>query len=92
MIPRLVPEISPLDAFCDVVVVAGVAGVVVGIGILGVGLLLLLYFNPDGGEGELNMYGIQGKFFNLPGSSIYRKIKPNCYSAPGGGQIREICL
>ena len=28
MIPRLVPEISPLDAFCDVVV----AGVVVGIG------------------------------------------------------------
>ena len=31
MIPRLVPEISPLDAFCDVVV-AGVTGVVVGIG------------------------------------------------------------
>ena len=28
MIPPLVPEISPLDAFCDVVV-AGVAGVVV---------------------------------------------------------------
>ena len=28
MIPRLVPEISPLDAFCDIVV----AGVVVGIG------------------------------------------------------------
>ena len=32
MIPRLVPEISPHDAFCDVVVEAGVAGVVVGIG------------------------------------------------------------
>ena len=31
MIPRLVPEISPLDAFCDVVVVAGVV-VVVGNG------------------------------------------------------------
>ena len=32
MIPRLVPEISPLDAFCDVV------GVVVGVGVLGVGI------------------------------------------------------
>ena len=35
MIPRLVPEISPLDAFCDVVrvgVVVGVVVVVVGIG------------------------------------------------------------
>ena len=30
MIPRLVPEISPLDAFCDVV--AGVVVVVAGIG------------------------------------------------------------
>ena len=29
MVPRLVPEISPLDAFCDVAVVAGV---VAGIG------------------------------------------------------------
>ena len=41
MVPRLVPEILPLDAFCAVVVVAGVAGVVVGIGILGVGLIFI---------------------------------------------------
>ena len=27
MIPRLVSETSPLDAFCDVVVVAGVVGI-----------------------------------------------------------------
>ena len=27
MLPRLVPEISPLDAFCDVVVVVGVVGI-----------------------------------------------------------------
>ena len=32
MLPRLVPEISPLYAFCDVVVV-GVVGVVVVVGI-----------------------------------------------------------
>ena len=32
MKPRLVPEISPLDAFCDVV------GVVVGVGVVGVGI------------------------------------------------------
>ena len=32
MLPRLVPEISPLYAFCDVVVVVGV-GVVVVVGI-----------------------------------------------------------
>ena len=31
MIPRLVPEISPLDAFCDIVVIAGVEAGVVGI-------------------------------------------------------------
>ena len=33
MIPRLVPEISPLDAFCDVVVVV----VVVVAGVVGIG-------------------------------------------------------
>ena len=33
MIPRLVPEISPLDAFCDVVGVVGVIGVVVVVGV-----------------------------------------------------------
>ena len=33
MIPSLVPEISPLDAFCDVGVVVGV----VGVGVLGIG-------------------------------------------------------
>ena len=27
MIPRLVPEISPLDAFCDVVAGVGVVGI-----------------------------------------------------------------
>ena len=27
MIPRLVPEISPLDAFCDVVAAAAVVGI-----------------------------------------------------------------
>ena len=32
MIPRLVPEISPLDASCDVVGVVGVGVGVVGIG------------------------------------------------------------
>ena len=39
MIPRLVPEILPLDVFCDVVgvVVVGVVVVVVGVGV-GVGI------------------------------------------------------
>ena len=33
MLPRLVPEISPLDAICDVVGIgAGAVGVVLGIG------------------------------------------------------------
>jgi len=55
MLPRLVPEILPLYAFCDVIGV-GVAGVVVGVVVAGVGdsrswISHPIGFSQDNGQG-----------------------------------------
>ena len=74
MIPRLVPEISPLDAFCDVVVLVVVVAGVVGIGDsrswiqykLCEGYIMFYTFHieqPCGGDGKGKEPIIQGRGF-----------------------------
>ena len=60
MIPRLVPEISPLDAFCDIVV----AGVVVGIGDSRSWICLTLSTSqaPKNGSREISLEEMREQF------------------------------
>ena len=60
MIPRLVPEISPLDAFCDVAGVVVVVGIVIlGDGLTHISMYILKYISTHISECYFNFVLLQ---------------------------------